>query len=77
MTEEDLLERITTSPAICGGRPTLRGTRIRVSDVLEMVASGMTSAEIIADYAELTEADIRGAALYAARSLSHPVVRAA
>jgi uncharacterized protein (DUF433 family) len=78
MTDDSkLLERIATDHRICGGRPTVRGTRIRVSNVLEMLGSGMTVPEIIGDYPELSELDVRAVAIYAARALSHPVMRAA
>ncbi len=78
MTDETkLLERIVTDARICGGRPTVRGTRIRVSDVLEMLGSGMSVPEIVGDYPELGDSDVRAVALYAARALSHPVIKAA
>jgi uncharacterized protein (DUF433 family) len=75
--EHTLLSRIVSNPAICGGRPTVRGTRIRVSDVLEMLAAGETAQDILAEFPELAPEDIRAAALYAARALSHPVIHAA
>ena len=58
--------RITIVPAICGGRPTIRGMRIRVVDVLEMLADGMTPAEILADFPYLEAADIRACLNFAA-----------
>lgn len=64
---------VSADPAICGGKPCIAGTRIRVLDVLEMMAGGMTVLEILADYQQLTEADIRGALAYAAESQKHPV----
>jgi uncharacterized protein (DUF433 family) len=73
----ELIARVVSDAAICGGRPTIKGTRIRVSDVLEMLAAGMTADEIVIDYPEMTADDVRAAAFYAARSLSHPVIRAA
>lgn len=76
-TNADLLNRIAADSQICGGRPTIRGTRIRVSDVLEMLAAGMAPAEVIMDFPEMTIDDVRAAALYAARAVSHPVIRAA
>ncbi len=57
---------ITQEPGKRGGRPCIRGMRIAVSDILGWLAVGMTHAEIIADYPELTEADIRAALAYAA-----------
>lgn len=57
---------ITQEPGKRGGRPCIRGTRIAVADVLGWLAAGMSPAEIIADYPELTDADIRAALAYAA-----------
>ena len=47
------LDRITVDPAVCGGRPCIRGLRIRVKDVLDLLAAGATHEEILADYAYL------------------------
>ena len=69
--------RIAIDPAVCGGRPTVRGTRMRVSDVLEMLAGGATSAEIAQDFPYLTEDDVRAVLAYAAGLADHPVVIAA
>lgn len=52
------LDRITVDPLICHGAPTIRGMRLRVHDVLELLASGMTYEEILADYDELERGDI-------------------
>jgi uncharacterized protein (DUF433 family) len=57
---------ITIEPGKRGGRPCIRGSRIAVSEVLGWLASGMSHAEIVADYPELTEADIRACLAYAA-----------
>lgn len=57
---------ITQEPGKRGGRPCIRGMRIAVSDILGWLAAGMTHPEIIADYPELTEVDIRAALAYAA-----------
>lgn len=62
----ELSERITLDPAIRSGKPTIRGTRITVSDILEYLAGGMTQAEILADFPDLSEMDIRAALLFAA-----------
>lgn len=58
---------ITIEPARRGGRPTLHGTRIAVSDVLGWLADGMTPDDIVADFPELTVADVRAALAFAAR----------
>jgi uncharacterized protein (DUF433 family) len=63
------LERITIDPKQCGGRPCIRGMRIRVKDVLEMLAEGATEGEILEDFPDLEAADIRASLAYAARSL--------
>lgn len=60
------LDRITADPLICHGAPTIRGMRLRVQDVLELLASGMTYEEILADYEELERADILAALEFAA-----------
>ena len=52
------LDRITVNPSVCFGQPTIRGMRITVSVVLKLIASGMTSAEILAAYPELEQEDI-------------------
>ncbi len=57
---------ITIEPGKRGGRPCIRGLRIAVADVLGWLAAGMSEAQIIADYPELTEADIRACLAYAA-----------
>jgi uncharacterized protein (DUF433 family) len=72
-----LLERITIRPEQCHGQPCIRGMRIRVIDTLEMLAGGMTHAEILADYPDLEEDDIRASLAYAAQEMNHPVITAA
>jgi len=75
--ERNLLRRITTDPKVCGGRPCIRGLRIRVSDVLDMLASGAERKQVLADFPYLEKADIDAALVYAARSVDHRVIRAA
>lgn len=70
-------ERITVNPDQCGGRPCIRGLRIRVSDILELLAAGETREQILADYPYLESEDITAALLYAARQFDHPVLKAA
>lgn len=70
-------ERIRVDPAICGGRPHIRGTRVRVSDILELLASGVTQSEILGDYPYLSEADLRAALAYGAAATEHRVILAA
>lgn len=69
--------RITVDPGVCGGRPCIRGLRIRVSDVLDLLASGASREEILEDYPYLEAADIRAVLEFAARQLDHPVLRVA
>ena len=64
---ESQLERITMAPEICHGKPTIRGLRYPVEMVLELLASGMTTAEILADYPDLEAADITAVLQYAAQ----------
>lgn len=62
----ELLQRITVEPGKRSGKPCIRGMRLTVSDVLEYLASGMTEAEILADFPELTLDDIRACLAFAA-----------
>jgi len=75
--ETDLLKRITVETDKCGGKPCIRNMRIRVKDVLDMLASGMTNQEILEDYPYLEELDIRAVLAYAARQFDHPVLNVA
>ena len=68
------LERITFNPNQCGGRPCIRGMRIRVKDVLDLVAAGIPEAEILATYPDLEADDIKASLEYAAAQLDHPVL---
>lgn len=71
-----LLERITVNPKQCGGRPCIRGMRIRVSDVLDLYAAGLDSEEILAEMPDLEKDDLKAALSYAARSVDHVVLTA-
>ena len=66
MENEDLLKRITLEPGKCGGRPCIRGLRIRVSDILDLLAAGASEKEILNDYAFLEPDDVRAALAFAA-----------
>ncbi len=66
-TGEKLIDRITFNPLQCGGRPCIRGMRIRVSDILEMLAAGVTEARILADFPDLEQDDIRASLQFAAQ----------
>ena len=68
-------DRITYNPKQCGGKPCIRGLRVRVKDILEMLAGGMTEAEILADFEYLESLDIRAALEYASMQADHPVLK--
>jgi uncharacterized protein (DUF433 family) len=70
------LERITVDPEICGGRPCIRGMRVRVKDVLDMLAGGSSRTEILEDYPYLEDEDITAALEFASRAADHPVLTA-
>jgi uncharacterized protein (DUF433 family) len=72
----DLLSRITIDPEQCGGRPCVRNMRIRVSDVLGLLAAGDSIDEILSDYPYLERDDIAACLQYAARRIDHPVLAA-
>ena len=71
------MARITVDPNQSGGRPCVRGLRIRIKDILELLAAGASREEILADYPLLEAADITAALEYAARSSDHPVLHLA
>jgi len=77
MNTSDLLSRISSDPAICGGRPCIKGTRMRVADIVEALAHGATQQQLLADFDYLTAEDIAAALLYAARATEHRIVRTA
>ncbi len=70
----NVLDRITINPQQCGGRPCIRGMRIRVSDVLDLYAAGLTAGQILAEMPDLEVDDLSAALVYAARKLDHPVL---
>ncbi|MFT4587056.1 MAG: hypothetical protein ACI9VS_001663 [Candidatus Binatia bacterium] len=69
-------ERITFNPEQCGGRPCIRGMRIRVKDVLDLLAANLTQAEILEDFPDLEAEDIAACLEYAAAQSDHPVILA-
>ncbi len=71
----DYQKRITVSPELCGGRPCIRGQRIRVKDVLEMLSEGVSESEILEDYPYLESEDIRASLAYAASQSDHPILK--
>lgn len=69
-------ERITVNPEQCGGRPCIRGMRIRVSDVLDLLASGLSREEVLRELPDLEPDDITACLRLASRRLDHPIVAA-
>ncbi len=72
----ELADRITVDPEQCGGRPCVRGMRIRVSDVLDLLASGLTRAQVLEELPDLEPKDISACLRFASRRIDHPVVAA-
>lgn len=70
----NLAERITVDPEQCGGRPCIHGMRIRVTDVLDLLANGLTFEEVLAEFPYLETEDIQACLRFASRWLDHPVV---
>ncbi len=69
-------DRITVDPAQCGGRPCVRGMRIRVVDVLELLASGLTQLEVLEQLPDLEPADISACLRFASGRVDHPILAA-
>ena len=72
----DLMERITINPEQCGGRPCIRGMRIRVVDILDLYASGLSAEQILDEMPVLEMEDLQAALQYAARRFDPPVFAA-
>ena len=68
------LERITVNPRQCGGRPCIRGMRIRVTDVLDLLAAGLTTAQVLEELPDLEPEDVEASLRFASRRIDHPVV---
>ena len=75
MPSMKLLDRITVEPDKCGGRPCIRGLRIRVTDILGMLAEGVTHDDVLRDFPYLEPEDIQAALAYAARQADHAVLQ--
>ena len=69
-------ERISVNPEQCGGRPCIRGMRIRVSDVLDLLANGLTREQVLQELPDLEPEDITACLRLASRRLDHPIVAA-
>lgn len=72
----ELMERITVNPDQCGGRPCVRGMRIRVSDVLDLLAAGLSAGEVVEELPDLESADVAACLRFASRRLAHPTLAA-
>jgi uncharacterized protein (DUF433 family) len=72
----NFLDRITVNAEQCGGRPCVRGMRIRVSDVLDLFAAGLTAEEILKEMPDLEPEDLKACLQFAARRLDHPLLAA-
>jgi len=73
MTERELLERITTNPGVMTGKPVIKGTRLTVEYILNLLAHGATAQEIISEYKGLTTDDIQACILFASKALEDTV----
>lgn len=69
-----LAERITIDPEQCGGRPCIRGLRIRVSDVLDLLANGLTAEQVVEELPDLELEDVRAALRFVSQRFDHPVL---
>lgn len=72
----NIMERITVNAAQCGGRPCIRGMRIRVIDILDLLAAGLSTEQVLEELPDLEAEDVQAALRYAARRLDHPVLAA-
>ena len=70
------MDRITFNPEQCGGRPCIRGMRIRVTDVLDLLAAGLSFGEILDEMPALESEDIIACLQFASRKIDHPVIAA-
>ncbi len=73
---DDQSERITVNPKQCGGRPCVRGMRIRVVDVLDLLATGLSAEQVLEELPDLELEDVQASLAYASRKLKHPVAAA-
>ena len=73
----DWNQRITIDPEQCGGRPCIRGMRVRVSDVLDLLAAGLSADEVVEELPYLERADVEASLKYASRATSRPPSKAA
>ncbi len=72
--QAELLKRITIVPELMGGKPTIRGMRFRISDILDMLAGGMTNEEILEDFPYIEKEDIQACLFYASMKLKNTTI---
>lgn len=72
----ELMERITVNPDQCGGRPCVRGLRIRVIDVLDLLATGMSPQQVVEELPDLELEDVAACLRFASRRVDHPILAA-
>jgi uncharacterized protein (DUF433 family) len=72
----ELMDRITVNPDQCGGRPCVRGMRIRVIDVLDLLAAGLSAEQVVEELPDLEPEDVVACLRFASRRLDHPVLAA-
>ena len=72
----NLADRITIDPKQCGGRPCVRGMRIRIIDVLDLLANGLSQEEILKELPDLESNDIKACLQFASQRLNHPILAA-
>lgn len=72
----ELVERITVNPEQCGGRPCIRGMRIRVVDVLDLLAAGLSQQQVLEELPDLDAGDISACLKFASSRLNHPILAA-
>jgi uncharacterized protein (DUF433 family) len=70
----NVMDRITVNPRQCGGRPCIRGMRIRVTDVLDLLAAGLSREQVIEELPDLEPEDVDACRRFASRRIDHPVV---
>lgn len=71
-----LADRVTVNPKQCGGHPCIRGMRIRVVDVLDLLAAGLSPKQVLREFPDLKAKDITACLRYASRRLNHPILAA-
>jgi len=72
----EIAERITVDPEQCGGRPCIRGMRIRVTDVLDLLAAGLGIEQVLEEMPVLERADVEAALRFASQRVDHPIIAA-